>query len=73
MEGDGLSVLDLFVKLDLTKSKGEARRLIKGGGAKLNDTKIDDENLVVTKADFVSGEAKLSAGKKKHGIVELAK
>ena len=63
----------LFVRLDLGKSKSEVRRLVSGGGARLNDEKVADAGLVVDAAAFGGGrELKLSAGKKKHGIVELA-
>jgi len=68
----GISVLDVLVKLSMAESKGEARRLIRGGGAKLNDVKIEDENALIRTADVASGSAKLSAGKKRHGLVKLA-
>ncbi|CAM9183616.1 unnamed protein product [Ascophyllum nodosum] len=68
----GISVVDLFIRLDLAKTKSEVRRLIKGGGAKLNDQKITDENLVVNLTNFDDKEElKLSSGKKKHGIIGL--
>eukprot|EP00965_Chrysotila_dentata_P006352 208003-Pleurochrysis_carterae.AAC.3 len=69
--GDGVPVIDLFVSLEFAKSKSEVRRLISGGGAKLNDAKIERADTVVTRDTFSEGELKLSAGKKKHGIVEL--
>merc|ERR1711865_1336262 len=37
LEGDGKRLADLFLELELTKSKKEARRLIAGGGAKLGE------------------------------------
>eukprot|EP00639_Heterosigma_akashiwo_P037684 CAMPEP_0194710326 /NCGR_PEP_ID=MMETSP0296-20130528/2927_1 /TAXON_ID=39354 /ORGANISM="Heterosigma akashiwo, Strain CCMP2393" /LENGTH=488 /DNA_ID=CAMNT_0039607975 /DNA_START=109 /DNA_END=1578 /DNA_ORIENTATION=+ len=67
----GVPAVDLYLKLGFAKSKAEARRLIKGGGARLNDVKIEDENYVVGAGDFTDGRLKLSSGKKKHGIVEL--
>ncbi len=69
---DGVSILDLFVETGLAESKSEARRLIKGGGAKLNDNKIETEDRVAEQADFAEEDfIKLSAGKKKHAIVKL--
>lgn len=70
---EGVPVVDLFIRLEFGKSKGEFKRLVAGGGARLNDVKIEDPNLVVSSGDFDSatGELKLSSGKKKHGIVEL--
>ena len=68
----GLSILDAFLSLGFVQSKGEARRLIKQNGLKLNDKVVTDENYVLCAEDFVNGEAKLSQGKKKHGIAKLA-
>ena len=72
MADGGVKIVDLFVRLDLAKSKKEARRLIQGGGAKLNEVKVEDENAVVTADDFnESKEVTLRAGKKRAGVVEL--
>lgn len=69
---EGIPVIDLFLQLEFGKSKGEVRRLVAGGGAKLNDVKIEDAALVVSKDTFgEASEIKLSSGKKKHGIIEL--
>lgn len=69
----GISVLDLFVETGLTESKGEAKRLIKGGGAKLNDNKIEDMDASASDSDLTDeGYIKLSAGKKKHALVKIA-
>uniref|UniRef100_A0A7S0LKU6 Tyrosine--tRNA ligase n=1 Tax=Coccolithus braarudii TaxID=221442 RepID=A0A7S0LKU6_9EUKA len=71
---EGVPLIDLFLRLELGKSKSEIRRLVTGGGAKLNDVKVEDAALLVTPETFAGremGEIKLSAGKKKHGIVEL--
>jgi len=69
---EGVKFLDLFTELNLANSKKEVRRLIQGGGAKLNDEKITDENAVLTVADFgKENEVTLRAGKKKAGVVEV--
>jgi tyrosyl-tRNA synthetase len=67
---NGVAILDVMVKLGLAESKGAARRLIQGGGAKLNHAKIEDENAMIKAADIVNGSAKISAGKKRHGLVK---
>jgi tyrosyl-tRNA synthetase len=61
----GIPAFALFVRAGLATSNGEARRLIRGGGARLNDTVIADE------AQVISGDTvlKLSAGKKQHIMV----
>lgn len=67
----GAAILDLFCRLGLAKSKGETRRLIEGGGARLNDVPITDEGMVITSASFKARPTlKLSAGKKRHGLLK---
>ena len=62
----GLPVVDAFVIAGLVKSKGEARRLIKQGGAYIEGNRVDNENMVLTEKDFNSGEINLRAGKKRY-------
>ncbi len=66
LEG-GISVVDLLVEAGLSASKGEARRLIKGGGARVNGDQITDQDATVA-ADALNenSDFQLSAGKKKH-------
>lgn len=72
IDGDGVKFLDLFVNLKLASSKKEARRLIQGGGARLGEEKITDQNGILTRDDF-NGEKEvtLKAGKKRAGVVEI--
>ena len=71
---DAFSILDAFVKLGLAESKGAVRRLIKGGGAKLNNQPIIDEEITLNINDFGEMEKlQLSAGKKRHGVLNLKK
>jgi len=64
-------LVDLFLETGLVTSKGEAKRLIEGGGARYNDKLIKLLDERVDANDFVDGCLKLSAGKKKHAIVKL--
>ncbi len=68
----GVPILDCFIKNNyLVKSKGDARRLIRGKGAKLNDEIITDENYILSQGDFNNKkEIKLSAGKKRHVLIK---
>ena len=50
-------------------SNGEARRLIRGGGARLNDAALIDESAVVDATALRDGVIKLSAGRKQHVLV----
>ena len=66
----GMPVADLLVQAGFAQTKGEARRLVRGGGARLNDVRIDDEVRQVGDADLrADGTLKLSAGKKRHVLV----
>lgn len=67
--GAGVPAIALFVRTGLATSNGEARRLIRGGGARLNDTPITDEAQTISLADLIDGAAKLSAGRKQHRLV----
>ncbi len=61
-----IALVDALVAIGFAASKGEARRLIKGGGARVNGEKITDENFMIT----VAGEPiRLSSGKKMHGMI----
>jgi tyrosyl-tRNA synthetase len=66
----GISVFELFNRAGLTASNGEARRLIRGGGARINDAVVGDETRIVRLADLGPDEVlKLSAGRKRHALV----
>ena len=69
--GAGISVVDLLIKAELAASKGEAKRLIKAGGARVNDEKVADEAALVTTSGFKDGQLKLSSGKKTHVLIVL--
>jgi tyrosyl-tRNA synthetase len=66
---EGLGLLQAFVLAGLAGSNGEARRLVQGGGAKVNDTAQKDIAAQLTKDDLVNGTIKLSAGKKRHVLL----
>ena len=66
VEGGTISIVDALVGLGLVASKGEARRLIKGGGARVDGEKVADEALVIAVGD---APVKISAGKKAHGVL----
>ncbi len=68
----GVTIVDLLVESGLAASKGEARRLIEGGGAKINDNKINAPTQSASISDLTGeGYIKLSAGKKKHALVKV--
>ena len=68
-----ISIVELFsISGSLLSSKSEARRLIRGGGAKLNNETIKDEYLIIDQSFFLNNDSiKLSAGKKRHINIKL--
>ena len=67
----GIAAFELLVRAGLSKSNGEARRLIRGGGARLNDAVISDETQTIGSQDISkNGTLKLSAGKKRHVLIQ---
>jgi len=67
----GIPAFELMLLAGLVASKGEARRLIRGGGARINDVAFSEETQNVTMSDIsTDGVIKLSAGKKKHVLVQ---
>ncbi|CEF53749.1 tyrosine--tRNA ligase [Acetobacter ghanensis] len=69
---EGIPVFRLLVEAGLAKTNGEARRLVRGGGARLNNAVIQDENRLIVEQDSVDGAIRLSAGKKHHVLVKVA-
>ena len=68
--GDGISIVQLIVKSGLAKSGKDAKRLIKENGAKLDDAPLTNAGLMIDAA-ALSSPIKLSAGKKRHALVQL--
>ncbi len=67
---DGISVVQLFVRAGLAESGKAAKRLLAEGGARLDDAPLTDAGLMLTAADLAT-PVKLSAGKKRHALVQI--
>ena len=67
-----ISFIEALKILNFLNSNGEARRLIRGNGAKINDVVINDENYILSNKDYENGKVKISYGKKKHGLLILS-
>jgi tyrosyl-tRNA synthetase len=71
--GMQMPVVDAVVALRMAASKSEARRLIEQGGVKLNDQAVQSATAAISGADLdESGTARLTVGKKRHGLVKRA-
>ncbi|MEL6563800.1 MAG: tyrosine--tRNA ligase [Pseudomonadota bacterium] len=69
--GDGISIVQLIVKSGLAGSGKEAKRLIAEGGARLNDAPLTNAGTMIDAA-ALADPIKLSAGKKRHALVQLS-
>ncbi|GAC86368.1 tyrosyl-tRNA synthetase [Gluconobacter thailandicus F149-1 = NBRC 100600] len=69
MLAEGLPAFRVFQEAGLAASGGEARRLIRGGGGRVNDAVVSDENQLFTLSDLRDGTLKVSSGKKKHILI----
>jgi len=67
----GMEAFELFHRVGLAKSRGEARRLIDGGGAYVGGRQVAVFNESVRSSDAVDGRILLRAGKKKYLLVRL--
>jgi tyrosyl-tRNA synthetase len=68
----GIAAFRLFTLAGLAASNGEARRLIRGGGARVNDAPVTEEGYLISLRDAKDGAIKLSAGRKQHRLVRAA-
>jgi len=68
--GAGLPVATLLQRANLVSSRSEGRRLITGGGAKLNGETVTDEEALATQTDLCDGVLMLTAGRKRHALVK---
>ena len=71
-DGDGLSLIEALADSGLAKSRGEARRLIRQGGVKVNGEKVVDEMRALGTSDIRDGRIALQAGKKRHHHIQIA-
>ncbi len=58
--------IDALIGLNMATSRKDARRLISGGGARIEGNAISDENYKICRKEE---SVQISAGKKKHGIL----
>ena len=61
-----IALLDALVGIGFCASKGEAKRLVAGGGARIDDEPVGDASATI---DLSDSDKKISAGKKKHGLL----
>ena len=67
----GIPAFRLFAMSGLATTNAEARRLIRGGGARVNDTAVTEEGSLITPGLLRNGAIKLSAGRKQHRLIKV--
>ena len=73
LAGEGVAVVELLASSGLTASKGEATRLIRGGGVYVNNRRITDERARLRSADAIEGRLfVLRKGAKQNHVVKIA-
>lgn len=71
-KGDGLGVVDLVARARLAPSKGEARRLVQGGGVYVNNRRVTDVQARVVEAQAIGGRVLvLRKGARQHHVVKI--
>ncbi|MBR0599597.1 tyrosine--tRNA ligase [Sinanaerobacter chloroacetimidivorans] len=70
-EGEGMGIVSLIADLKLVSSKGDGFRTIEQGGLSIDDVKVTDTKLMVTKDLFKDGKILIKKGKKTFHLVEL--
>ena len=68
---NGMGLLELLTRVELTKSNGEGRRLIKQGGLYIEEETISDPNTIIKIDNFVDGKLMIRKGKKVYHQVKL--
>ena len=69
--GEGLPMFKLLANLGVVESGGAARRLIQGGGVRLNNQVVVDEMLIIDSEQLLANGIKVSLGKKNHMIIKV--
>src|SRR5690606_19802336 len=73
LAGEGMPIIELLTESEIASSRGDARRLIAGGGVYLNGERVADVDRRVTLADAIDGAVVLlRKGRKENRVVRLA-
>jgi tyrosyl-tRNA synthetase len=69
---NGIPFSLLMANCEIVETRGEAKRIIQGGGGKINDKAIKDPQHKISLKEFDGeNQIKISAGKKRHALVKL--
>lgn len=70
----GIAIVDLLAeKTQVFPSKGEARKMLQGGGVSINKAKVEDMNAMITSAQLINGKYLIAQkGKKNYYLIIAA-
>jgi len=69
---DGFTVTDALVASGLAPSKGEARRLVQGGGVCVNNRRVSDARQEISESDLIDGQVLvLRKGAKNYHVIKV--
>src|SRR5437763_862346 len=74
LEKDGFTLSDALVLSGLAPSKGEAKRLVQGGGIAVNNVRADEVRKSISASDFIDGQVLvLRKGAKHYHLIKIGK
>jgi tyrosyl-tRNA synthetase len=74
LDGEGFTITDALVVSGLAPSKGEAKRLVQGGGVCLNNRRVSDARQTISEADLIDGQLLvLRKGAKNYHLIRVRK
>ena len=72
LDGDGFTVTDALVVSGLAPSKGEAKRLVQGGGVAVNNRRVSDARQLISRSDLIDGQVLvLRKGAKHYHVIRV--
>jgi tyrosyl-tRNA synthetase len=72
LDGEGFTITDALVVSGLAPSKGEARRLVQGGGVCVNNRRVSDARQTISDADLIDGQLLvLRKGAKNYHVIKV--
>jgi tyrosyl-tRNA synthetase len=72
LDGEGFTLTDALVVSGLAPSKGEAKRLVQGGGVCVNNRRVSDPRQTITGSDLIDGQVLvLRKGAKHYHVIRI--
>lgn len=72
LDGDAFTLSDALVTVGLAPSKGEAKRLVQGGGVCVNNRRVSDARQAISDSDLIDGQVLvLRKGAKHYHVIKI--